>query len=118
MPKRPTPEPYRQSAELSLEQIERAIPRLQKRIEDLKNLDTSGMHERGGPAIQAIKASIEQTLEDVFGASSSEFKRYHPAATLSGGPILVGRATSVDHRPYYDRGRLSSIALLEQAVQS
>ncbi|WP_271614607.1 hypothetical protein [Bradyrhizobium sp. CCBAU 51627] len=117
MPKRPTSEPFRQSAELSLEQIERAIPRLQKRIEDLKNLNTSGMHERGGPAIQAIKVSIEQTLEDVFGGTSSEYKRYHPAAILSGGPIVIGRGSSVDHRPYFERSRLSSIALLEQAVQ-
>ncbi|MCP3411517.1 TIR domain-containing protein [Bradyrhizobium sp. CCGB01] len=81
-------------------------------------MNTSGMHERGGPAIQAIKVSIEQTLEDVFGGTSSEYKRYHPAAILSGGPIVMGRGSSVDHRPYFERSRLSSIALLEQAVQS
>ncbi|WFU73829.1 nucleotide-binding protein [Bradyrhizobium sp. CB2312] len=115
---RKPPETTYRPAELSIEQIQRAIPRLERRIADLKNLNTSGMHDRGGPAIQAIKVSIEQTLEEVFGAYTTEYKRYSPAAILSGGPIIVGRGSSIDHRPYYERSRLASIALLEQAVQS
>lgn len=116
MTKRPTPPTY-QPADLSADQIARAIPRLEKRIADLKNLDMTVMHERGGPPIQAIRVSIEQTLEEVFGAYSTEYKRYSPAAILSGGPISIGGGR-IDHRPYYERSRLAAIALLEQAVQS
>jgi hypothetical protein len=101
MSKRPTPTSY-QPAELTVDKIERAIPRLEKRIADLKNLDISGMAERGGPAIQAIRVSIEQTLEEVFGAYSTEYKRYSSAAVLSGGPISLGGGR-IDHRPYLDQ---------------
>ncbi len=116
MSKRPTPPSY-QPAELTVDKIERAIPRLEKRIAELKNLDISGMAERGGPAIQAIRVSIEQTLEEVFGAYSTEYKRYSSAAVLSGGPISIGGGR-IDHRPYYDKSRLAAVAMLQQAVKS
>jgi hypothetical protein len=45
---RQPPTPTYLPAELSVEQIKRAIPRLEKRIADLKKLDLSQMQERGG----------------------------------------------------------------------
>jgi hypothetical protein len=116
MAKRPT-QPTYQPANLSVDQIERAIPRIERRIDDLKKLDLSQFHTRGGAEIQGIKVSIEQTLEEIFGTYSTEYKRYSPAAILHGGPIIIGRGAQIDHRPYLDKSRLASIALLEQAVQ-
>jgi predicted nucleotide-binding protein len=116
MPKKPT-EPTYQPAELSVEQIKRAIPRIEKRITDLKNLNTAELQGLGGPQIQGIKASVEQTLEEIFGRYSTEFRRYHSAAILTGGPLSVIGGRSIDHRPYYEKSRLSAIALLEQAIQ-
>jgi predicted nucleotide-binding protein len=115
MAKRPTEPTYR-PADLSVEQIERAIPRIERRIADLKGLNISHMRERGGHEIQGIKVSIEQTLEDIFGAYSTEYKRFSPAAILYGGPIAISRGQGIDHRPYYEKSRLSSIALLENAI--
>jgi predicted nucleotide-binding protein len=122
MARTPAPPTY-QPANLTVDQISRAIPRLQKRISDLEKLDFSPMHERGGAEIQSIKASIEQTLEEIFGRYSTEYQRYSSAAVLSGGPISMsfGGARSgrqgTDHRPYYERSRERSIALLKQAIQ-
>jgi predicted nucleotide-binding protein len=115
MVKRPT-EPVYRPAELSAEQIDRAIPRIERRIVDLRNLNIAHMNERGGPEIRGIKVSIEQTLEETFGAFSTEYKRYSPAALLPGGPISLNGGR-IDHRPYYERSRAASIALLEQAIQ-
>jgi predicted nucleotide-binding protein len=92
---------------------------LEKRIDDLKKLNFSQMQEgEVWPQIQAIKVSIEQTLEEIFGAYSTEYKRYSPAAVFSGGPLIIGGGRRIDHRPYYEKSRVSSIALLERAVQS
>jgi Predicted nucleotide-binding protein containing TIR-like domain len=115
--------PTYQPANLSVDQISRAIPRLQKRISDLEMLDFSQMHERGGADIQGIKVSIEQTLEEIFGSYSTEYQRYHSAAVLSGGPLTMsyvgarGGHRGKDHHPYYERSRERSITLLKQAIQ-
>jgi predicted nucleotide-binding protein len=122
MARKPSAPTY-QPADLTVEQISRAIPRLQKRISDLERLDFSQMHERGGADIQGIKVSIEQTLEEIFGNYSTEYRRYGPAAILSGGPIPIsyvgarGGRQGTDHRPYYEKSRQQSIALLKHAIQ-
>ncbi|WP_445217743.1 TIR domain-containing protein [Bradyrhizobium sp. Pa8] len=116
MVKRPAEPTYR-PAELNVEQIERAIPRIERRIADLKNLNFVPMRERGAPEIRGIKVSIEQTLEEIFGAYSTEYRRYSPAAVLNGGPMAIGGGRGIDPRPYYEKSRSQSIALLEQAIQ-
>lgn len=116
-------EPLYHSAELSAEQIRRAIPRLEKRIADLHAMDFSQMRERGGPEIQAIKVAIEQTLEEIFGRHSTEYQRYAPSANLSGGsvgPLYVGMGRppqDFGFRAHYDKSRLASIAMLQQAIR-
>jgi predicted nucleotide-binding protein len=85
--------------------------------EELKALDFSNMQQRGSPEIQAIKASVEQTLEEVFGAYSTEYRRYRSAAILNGGPVTVaGRHVDLRFRQYYDQSRQNSIAPLRQAI--
>ena len=118
MAKQP-PAPTYQPANLSADQIMRAIPRLEKRIADLEKLDFSQMRERGGAEIQGIKVSIEQTLEEIFGAYSTEYRRYSPAAVLDGGPISFGRGShqTTEFRQYYEKSRLKSVSLLKQAIQ-
>jgi predicted nucleotide-binding protein len=120
MVRTPSPPTY-QPANLTVEQISRAIPRLQKRIADLEKLDFS--QERAGVEIQGIKVAIEQTLEEIFGRYSTEYQRYSSAAVISGGPISVSYVAArsgrqgTDHRPYYERSRERSMALLKQAIQ-
>jgi predicted nucleotide-binding protein len=105
-------------ADLSPEQIRRAIPRIERRIAELKALDFSTMPQRGGALVQGIRVSIEQTLEEIFGAYSTEYQRYNSAARLDGGPITFGGYEDYGFREYYNRSRLSSVALLEQAVKN
>jgi predicted nucleotide-binding protein len=117
MAKQP-PEPTYRSAELTADQIKRAIPKLEKRIVDRKNLDFSQMQERGGPQIQGIRVAIEQTLEGIFGAYSTEFRRYSSAAVLSGGPVSLSRGYhDFRFRDHYEKSRQASISTLEQAIQ-
>jgi hypothetical protein len=120
MAKRSSPaEPAR--ADLSLEQIARAIPRIQKRIFDLEQLNPATFQTRFPPEISALKLSIEQTLEDIFGPSSIEYRRYRGAAVLDSGPMsLAGTpgsgSSDVRFRHYYEQSKQKSIAVLKQAI--
>jgi predicted nucleotide-binding protein len=116
---RQPPVPTYQPADLSADQAKRAIPRLERRIADLKALDFSRMQQRGAAEIKATKVAIEQTLEEIFGAYSTEYRRYSPAAVLDGGPIMVGRVGYDDFRfrEFYERSRQGSISTLEQAIR-
>ncbi|MHC2462727.1 hypothetical protein [Bradyrhizobium embrapense] len=58
-----TPEPLYHPAELSAAQMRRAIPRLEKRIEDLEALNFSQMKERGGPEIVALQRAARLASE-------------------------------------------------------
>jgi predicted nucleotide-binding protein len=110
-------QPTYQPADLGSEEIKRAIPRIERRIADLKALDFSQMQRRGGPEVQGIKVAIEQTLEEIFGRYSTEYQRYSPAATLNGGPVMINAYEDYRFRGYYDQSRYSSITLLEQAIR-
>jgi hypothetical protein len=68
-----------------------------------------------------LEASVEETLERVFGKNSSDFKRYYAASKFDWGPISMGRGTwgasGPDDRTRYVReGRDKSIQLLKTAI--
>jgi predicted nucleotide-binding protein len=112
----------RTPANLSLDQIQRAIPRINKRIADLEALTPAEFQERFPPEISTIRLSVEQTLADIFGPKSIEYERYRAAAVLDSGPLSLGGgysprgATDVRFREYYERSKQKSIAMLKQAI--
>src|SRR6266508_4190867 len=88
MAKRPAP-PQPQSANLNLEQIRRAVPRLEKRIADLEAFNPSTLATRNAPDVGVLQVSIESTLAEVFGHDTVEYRRYLPAARLYAGPVTM-----------------------------
>jgi hypothetical protein len=117
MARRPTI-PERHSANLNAEQIERAIPRLQKRIEDLERFNPYVLTSRSAPEVVSLRAAIEGTLGDIFGPNSHEYHRYRSAAVFDGGPVMIVRGVAPDlrFREYHDQSRKRAIALLQQAI--
>ena len=121
MAKRPAT-PQRHPANLSLDQIERGVPRLRKRIDDLEAFDPSKLQQRNAPEVAALEASIEETLTEVFGHDSFEYQRYGRAAHLDSGPVSLGTAfgrgggPDLSFRSYIEEGKQRSIALLKQAI--
>jgi predicted nucleotide-binding protein len=124
MANRSTP-PEPRPANLGLAEIKRVIPRLQKRVADLEAFDPSNLQERRAPEITALQASIDETLTNIFGRGSHEFRRYQSAARLDDGPTSIavvgvrGRVGGPDltFRQYLDEGKRRSIALLQQAIR-
>jgi Predicted nucleotide-binding protein containing TIR-like domain len=107
---------------LGLDEINRAVPRLEKRIADLEAFDPSKLQQRNAPEVVALQVAIEQTLTEVFGHDSFEYQRYRAAAHLDSGPLSVslgwarGGAPDLSFRRYLEEGKQRSIALLKQAI--
>lgn len=118
MAKRPAPPPVLRPANLSIEAMKNAIPRLERRIADLEKFDPSTLQSRSTPETATLQTSIEETLQRVFGAETIEYNRYRPAAVLNAGPISMtfGRGPDMAFRQYLAESRDRSIALLRQAI--
>jgi predicted nucleotide-binding protein len=127
MARRPTTPEYH-PANLTVDQIKRAIPRIERRIQDLEQFFPSVLQERNAPEVRGLELSIEQTLEDIFGHHSLEFRRFRSAASFDGGPILMTsdwisarggyEAPDFEFRRYYEESKKRSIAMLKQLVVS
>jgi uncharacterized protein (TIGR02391 family) len=76
MARRSTPAPL-QSANLSCDQMEAAIPKIDRRIAELEAFDPASIKQRGDPALKSLELKLETFLTDLFGADTLEYKRYH-----------------------------------------
>ena len=71
-PQRPT---------LTADQKRQVILRLKRRISELKTFDPNAIPRRfHSPELDALEASIDETLVAAFGKGTTEYNRYHRAA--------------------------------------
>lgn len=68
------PEP--QNAKLTSEQIQAAIPKLDRRINDLETFDISLVSERHDPHVEALVRKVDGTLQDILGSATIEYNDY------------------------------------------
>jgi uncharacterized protein (TIGR02391 family) len=64
-------------ANLSFQQMESAIPKIDRRITDLNALDVNLINNRSDERIDALEKSLDALLVSVFGAGTFEYDRYH-----------------------------------------
>lgn len=76
-PQIPTP----QTANLSVQQMREAIPKIERRIEELKAFDVSSVKERSDPRISVLSNKLASLLASVFGVGTVEFNRYRYEVT-------------------------------------
>ncbi len=70
-----------QSANLSLQQMELAIPKLDRRIADLDAFDVNSVTDRRDPRINALSKQLDGLLVSIFGAGTVEYLRYQWGVT-------------------------------------
>ncbi len=75
MAKRKQLEPI--EANLSYQQMEAAIPKIDRRIADLESFDIDAITDRSDARIDALEKSLDALLVSVFGAGTVEYDRYH-----------------------------------------
>jgi uncharacterized protein (TIGR02391 family) len=76
MPKRPSPEPTPIVTKVfTAQEIDRGIDKLQRRIHELKTLDPSVL-PHDDASVENLTHRIRESIREVFGENSPEFKKY------------------------------------------
>ena len=103
-----------QSANLNAEQRKSALPRLQMRMDDLREFNPTEVTKRNDPRINALENAIDDFLTRTFGEGTVEYKRYRPAAHLDTASIFLGRPTPLhDVVEGLQHGKERAIEVLE-----
>jgi hypothetical protein len=76
MAKRSTSRPEPQPANLTTQQMKEAIPRLERRLGELEAVEIDRLDGRKETELDALHRKLEETLMDIFGADTIEYRRY------------------------------------------
>jgi predicted nucleotide-binding protein len=126
MARRPSAPPPPQPAILTIEQMKRGVIAIQRRIADLEEFDPQKIQRRDAPEVTALEKSIEETLANVFGYDTVDYRRYRAASDLDNGPRFVTMSSDwtgnrgprlEPFAQYLADGKKQSLLLLRQAVR-
>jgi predicted nucleotide-binding protein len=108
--------------QLTRAEQESAVARLEARIKEIGELDTSSIQTGNDPGIQEIQARTRSTLAAIFGEGSPAYMRLGPAAKLDATQYVLRldgrRAPPQDIRDGVERGKKRAIALLRGEADS
>ncbi len=79
MVRKKEPEPV--EAHLSFQQMKEAIPKIDRRLAELNELDVSSITEYGDAKVQALENKLDTLLVSIFGSGTVEYNRYRHSAT-------------------------------------
>lgn len=83
-------------ANLSFQQMEAAIPKLDRRIKDLEQFDVESVDRRNDPRIESLEKSLDTLLVGIFGAGTVEYERYQWQVTrLDTASVNLMHATPI-----------------------
>lgn len=71
-----SPAPKKQ-ADISHQQMEDAIPKIEKRIRDLDAFDVNSIVNRYDPTIDALEMKLDTLISNIYGLESLEYSKYH-----------------------------------------
>jgi predicted nucleotide-binding protein len=116
MARRPPP-PTPQPAVLSLSDMQRAIPRLRRRLAEVEAFDPNAA-QRDDPdaAVRGLRLSIQEALTRTFGTDTVEAQRYRGAAYFDYPMNMLDETPIGEIRESFARCRQQSIDLLSGAI--
>lgn len=71
----------RRPAQISNREMRAAIPKIARRIHDLKSFDISSVEKQFSPQVKSLETKLTQLLTDVFGADTIEYHEYNHSVT-------------------------------------
>src|SRR5713226_9703962 len=96
MARRSASPPPKQSANLTLQRKQAAIPLLQRRIDELRKFDVNSISTLNDPRINVLSQAIDEALVRIFGSDTVDYERYVWTSHLrSGGFYLAGHEPSI-----------------------
>jgi len=102
---------------MDIEEIEIAIARIEKRIEELDEFDPSSVGDRDDPRIRVLETSVRKTLQDILGESTPDYLTYRNAESLDRASISMYGPTPI-HEVIdgLERGKANAIAVLKGLI--
>lgn len=85
----------RRNAQLSREQMQAAIPKIERRLRELQEFDISSINSRSDPRIQALEHSLADLLDKVFGTNTIQYYRYLDITNLDRTTVSFDYDTSI-----------------------
>jgi uncharacterized protein (TIGR02391 family) len=116
MAKRPKIEQPKQ-AQLTTEQMTAAIPRLQRRIAQLQEVDVNSIQERWDASLNALEKKIDFTLVDIFGNDTVEYKQFRIYELDTAYRSVMGGPSLDEVREGYKRGIEHAISNLRTIIE-
>jgi uncharacterized protein (TIGR02391 family) len=116
MARRPYSEP--QPAQLSVEQVRAAIPRLEKRLSELENLNIDALTDQDdNAALGDLQRRIDDTLMSIYGSDTQDYRRYS-ISSLDDTPIIMGGGwpSVASRRPAIRSAIVRAISTLRSAI--
>jgi hypothetical protein len=98
----------------SPEEIDRAIARLRRRIEEVKLLAANGAHYDGAERDTAQR-NISADILEIFGAQSPEYQA-HQCHSIWHGPLLMGESPSA-RQEKFEAGITETVKMLDGLVR-
>jgi hypothetical protein len=97
------PAPTSKPAQLTPQQIRAAVPKLERRVSELKGLNINALTETDyADKLDDLQRRIDDTLVDIFGHDTVDYRRY------SIGPIDESPLSMVEGRmPLHKKSRIS-----------
>ncbi|MGV1013943.1 MAG: TIGR02391 family protein [Methyloceanibacter sp.] len=99
---------------LSPQQIREAIPKLERRLNELEETTIDRWDERKKVELDALQMKIEETVTNVFGSHTLEAKRYRVARFSTN--VRYSNADEEEWAEAYKRGIIDAISKLKTAI--
>ena len=108
--------PSKQPAQLSVGDMQSALPKLQRRIDEIAAIDPNRASGTRTPEFEAINDAVNATLIDIFGQASIEYDRYS-SRRLYAGSFYVDGTSPHEIIKGYEEGKKRVLVKLDLAVK-
>jgi len=105
------------TANLSPQQIRLALPKIARRIAELREIDVTSTRERGESRFESLEHKIDDTLVEVFGADTVEYNRFRVGSLDTARFDYFNGVSLNEVIDGYKRGVTEAISTLETITQ-
>jgi predicted nucleotide-binding protein len=113
-PTQPTP---KQLARLSVHDMQSALPKLQRRLDEVNAIDPTQATGRFTPEFSAINDNVNATLMEIFGPNSIDYDRYSSVSVYAGRSSYVREITRHEVIQGYTEGKKRVLIKLDAAIK-
>ena len=107
--------PIKQFASLSVSDLQSALPKLQRRIDEINSIDPLQATGTYTPEFSAIRDNINATLMEIFGPNSIEYERYKVWSIYAGTDSR--RISKVELVAGYNEGKKRALIKIDNAIK-